>query len=386
MNANSLINVRPMKTLLIYLDAFPWRFRSLLLRSLRKVGLHFEARSLLPVLGYTDCFKVTFLSGLFPCEHGFWVSYVFDEGMDFPFLSIVDMLPGLIGRGIRFVFNSFLYPVHNVPSVALKYIRYLDVRPESSFVDVDLALRRAGVLTLFKFFEDHGVRYISLEDRFFKHRLSPFFAMCLNKLSDFDVLLLYIDEPDFWGHRFGTRSVVYRCSLKWLSDVVSSFVSSAFRRGFVPVIFSDHGMADVSRYINVLPSLLRDRNFGRSYVVGVDATMVRFKYLSDEGVRDSAWLRYIIKPYARRLTSDDYVKYHLPRSRMYGDEVWLLREGVCFFPNYFSWLRPRGMHAYDPFLPSQHGIVVAPKELLESYVNGFSVVDLHNLIKSITVG
>ena len=114
-------------------------------------------------------------------------------------------------------------------------------------------------------------------------------------------------------------------------------------------------------------ALPRDSNLGKTYVVGVDATMTRFRYLSDEGVRHSMWLREFIKPFARKLSPDDYDRYALPLDPGYSDEVWLLDEGYCFYPNYFSWLKPRGMHAYDPLLPSQHGIVLAPRSFLEDY-------------------
>ena len=371
------------KILALYLDAFSCSDAKLLFKEL---PLKVSYLRLVPVLGYTDCFKVTLLTGLPPKKHGFWVSYRFTMNRYskcISFIDYIDYLPFALNKGLRFIITRLAYPVHCVPAHVLPYVIHSDIQPESDFYLIDSVLRSSNYYTLFEFFNDRGLTYAVYEDRQFRHDLSKLMKVVSASKEDF--VLLYIDELDFWGHRFGVRSMLYRRSLLWLCDFVKSLLSRAIDRGYTFIVFSDHGMANVHSYVNVMPSLLRDSNLGETYVVGVDATMIRFKYLSDEGVRHSMWLREFIKPFARKLSPADYDRYSLPLDPGYGDEVWLLNEGYCFYPNYFSWLKPRGMHAYDPLLPSQHGVVLAPRSLLEDHDKDIIYVpELHNiLIKSV---
>ena len=375
------------KTLALYIDALSYVNAKLLYAKLKEIYVNAHHLKLIPVLGYTDCFKVTLLTGLPPKKHGFWVSYKFamnKHSKYTSFIDYIDYLPFILNKGLRFIITRLACPVHCVPMRVLPYVVHFDIQPESDLYSIDSALRSSNYHTLFEFFDDHGLTYAVHEDRYFRHNLSKLIKVVSTSKEDF--ILVYIDELDFWGHRFGVQNMLYRRSLVWLCDFIKSLLSQAINRGYMFIVFSDHGMADVRSYINIMPSLLRDSNLGKTYVVGVDATMIRFKYLSSEGVRHSMWLREFIKPFARRLSPDDYDRYALPLDPGYGDEVWLLDEGYCFYPNYFSWLKPRGMHAYDPLLPSQHGIVLAPKSLLEDYdKNVIHVPELYKILINSTI-
>lgn len=374
-----------MKLLVLYVDAWPYMYINFLINKIREVDPHVRHAKLKPLLGYTDCFKTSLLTGLYPDEHGYWVSYMFNEkprpGLlprSFSKILDVDLLPV---RGLRFVLSKFT-GVHMFHVRVLDHIVRHELSPESSFVKIDRYLRDKGFRTLFNEFERKNLKYTVLEDRFYNHRLVEFAGEIARSLESFDVVFAYIDEPDFWGHRYGVRDAQYLSLLQWLSNIIKHLIKFTISRGYDYIIFSDHGMADVGEYIDLYHSILLDKEYGRTYVAGIDATFFRIYYLNNYE-RDSPILskiKRLLRSKAFMLTKEDRRKYRLPIDRRYGDEVYVLREGAVFYPNFFSWLRPRGMHAYDPNYNSQLGIVLGSKSLRLDEDAVFDAPKLHWVI------
>ncbi len=354
-----------MKLFVLYVDAWPYRYLDILLRSLTGIdGELLKYARLIPVYGYTDCFKVSLLTGMYPSEHGYWVSYGFTRSPRPrplpPSLSPIMDIDVLPVRATRFVLNKALH-VHMFHVKTWKHIHEKVVDPEAPITEIDGYLRNRGHRTLFQWFEEQSISYAVFEDRFYGHRLDVLAKLLIRKLRRTDVVFMYIDEPDFWGHKYGVESKHYLELLEWLSHVVSYIVKMAKRAGYGYIVFSDHGMATVKRFLDVYRYILRDPEYGRKYVVGIDATFLRIFYLSSNIV-ESTWLtrlRRLLLKYGKMLSHDDLKRYKLPMDRGYGDEVYALNEGVVLYPNFFSWLKPLGMHAYSPDNESQHGVVVS---------------------------
>jgi len=375
-----------LRLLVLYLDAWPYRYIDVLLKRVREVDPNAVYARLIPVFGYTDCFKVSLLTGLYPDEHRYWVSYAFSN---FPrprlipkvfsrFLD-VDVLPV---RGLRFVLSKFT-GIHMFHVRTWSNIVEQGVNPESSFAEIDRYLRAKGFRTLFSKFEARATRYAVLEDRFYGHRLDVFTKAVAESMEHNDAVFAYIDEPDFWGHRYGVEDPQYIALLEWLSGIVKHLVKLAIGRGFSYLVFSDHGMATVGKYINLYHYILRDPDYGETYVVGIDATFFRIFYL-DSYRGDSPILSRIKRLLCNKaflLEEEDFRRYRLPMDRRYGDEVYALREGVVLYPNFFSWLKPRGMHAYSPNYSSQHGVVLASKDVMRDKDIDIDAPKLYNMIE-----
>ncbi|MEB3755317.1 MAG: alkaline phosphatase family protein [Desulfurococcales archaeon] len=373
-----------MKLLLLYVDAWPFRYKDILVNELDIMDNPGISR-LIPVYGFTDCFKTTLISGLYPVNHGYWVSYRFsDKKVNRPlpeFTSSFFDRSSLIARGSRFILNRFLHN-HLFQVKSWGHIRTGGISSEAPIEKIDRYLRSRGFETLFSLMDKSSISYTILEDRFYEHSLGRFFKEIQNKGRGVDVVFGYIDEPDFWGHRYGTEDPRYLKLIRWLARLLKLFIKMISTMGVSYLIFSDHGMTTVNKFLNVYDMFPGDPMYGNEYVVGIDATFLRIFYLDREPVKSPVLdrIRKIVYKYGYKLGEEEYSKYKLPLTRDYGDEVYALKEGAVFFPNFFSWLKPYGMHAYSPDYPSQHGVVVASNDINIKKEN-LDVVELSSIIR-----
>jgi len=378
----------PLKTLVLYVDAWPYKYIDLLVSVFEDANLNVNYTKLEPIYGYTDCFKVSLLTGMYPEGHGYWVSYRFSETPRKrsipPALSLFLDRDALPIRGVRFILNRFLNN-HMFHMRTWGYIRELEINSESSFYKIDRYLRRKGFKTLFSSLEEYGLSYIVIEDRFYRHNLEEVVRLVGRYGKIHDVVFVYIDEPDFWGHRYGVENPRYVKLLRQLSKIVLQMIRVAKYSNASYIVFSDHGMASVNKTIDIYSYVLKDRDYGRKYLLGIDATFLRIFYLNNYA--ETPYLeriRGIIERCSKKLAHSDFKRYRLPYDRHYGDEVYALYEGCVLFPNFFSWLRPKGMHAYSPENMWQHGIVLASEDVKLKDLLG--PADLRTLIEKTGVG
>jgi len=376
-----------MKLLAVYLDAWPYRYLRLLVNAIEGIDNEFKNLRLIPVYGYTDCFKVTLLTGKYPNEHNYWISYKFtDEPKARPIpttLSCILDREVLPVRTFRFILSKAI-SIHMFHLKTWKYININKINPETSFIDIDKYLRIRGMNTLFSFIESKNLSYITIEDHLYRHKLEKVIKLVIKKAKDLDVVFLYIDEPDFWGHRYGPDSPRYMDLLRWLSRLMKSLIKLAkiYRSSYI--VFSDHGMTTVRKFIDVYNLVLKDDDYGKKYVIGIDATFLRIFNLEDK-YRESntlGKLRNILSEHATLLDEQKLEEYHLPKDRSYGDEIYALREGIILYPNFFSWLKSHGMHAYDPKSESQHGIVLVSSDI-QIKDDMITVPELHKLFTGV---
>jgi predicted AlkP superfamily pyrophosphatase or phosphodiesterase len=137
-------------------------------------------------------------------------------------------------------------------------------------------------------------------------------------------------------------------------------------------LFSDHGMAPTHRTVDIMAKLASlPFQAPRSYLALVDSTMVRF-WFTDDAARnairstlkdgeDGRWLSKCDK----RLLHADF------EDKRYGEEIFLLNEGVVAEPSHMGAEAPRGMHGFHPSAP-------------HSYASFISSEDYGNSVSSIT--
>jgi len=335
------------------------------IHSLTKHGLKLPLK---PILGYSDAIRATIFTGTYPDRHGYWMSVCYSPETS-PFkkltrLSMMDYIPSdFIRRGIKFLLSSTIIKVLARP-LGYRSLRIYNI-PFRVLPRFDMTMRKrmtdpgafASCQTLFDTLRSHGMKFAYLDSSRLKRKL-------LREIANLDpdtkmvfVYLHYVDEASHW---FGLKSSQLRKSLKLVDGIVRRIAcgsSGTLPESTALIVFSDHGMVEERSRVS-LDWLLRRRDFGKDFVACLDATMIRVWY---ERSSAKAGLRRIISEATGFALLSKARKKALGidfNDRRYGDDIFLAEEGQIVFPNFFSYVRPRAMHAYDPELPSQQGVLV----------------------------
>jgi len=335
---------------------------------IHEIAEHGSKSRLKPILGYSDAIRATIFTGAYPDKHGYWMSYCYSPKSS-PFramrwLTFLDQIPSdFIRRGFKFVLSCTVvnlvgklrgYPnlhLHNMP------FRILD--------RFDMTLRRSmiephpfpGYPTIFDELRARGVKFAYLDSSKLRGRLLRQVQELDNDLGFAFVYLHYIDESAHWS---GINSPRFKESLRRVDAIVRSIVlilKRKFGESLDVVLFSDHGMAEETRTIN-LDWLTRMDGFGKDFVLCLDATMVRIWY-ERPGLR-SGLRRLILRTgNCRLLSENDRKQLGIAfGDRTYGDDIFLFDEGQIIFPNFHSYIRPKAMHAYNPEGRTQYGVFI----------------------------
>jgi hypothetical protein len=328
-----------------------------------------------PVLGYSDSIRATIFTGAYPDEHGYWMEYCYRPG-EAPFaplrrLAPLDRLPSdFVRRGLKFVLSKTI-----VRSLGRRGgYRHLSLRhlPFRALGKFDWTLRGGmtdpGAFALPTFFDEltaAGRTWAYLDSSVLGRRL----LHSVDALpADLDVAFVYLHQIDMASHVWGIDSPRFERALR-RTDALAGEVIRRFGDADL-VVFSDHGMSPVDRIVS-FPGLWRHPAFPEGFCFALDATMVRLWFEDEDEalrqeIRDHVAAR---APQGRWLGRDELATLHLDfRSRLYGDEIYLLEPRTAIFPNFHSLLRPKAMHAYHPDDLEQHGILIAPRGEVEAEV------------------
>jgi len=324
------------------------------------------------ILGFNGI-AATILTGTYPTDHMVWTQYVFAPRSS-PFdwvapisgvLEKIDQgLGGLksIRKALRFsiLMTSLIrgratyYPgVHGVP------IRML---PRLSF-STPRNLHEKGafhpLLSLFDLLR-HSELSFELADYSLGDSDQKVIRRALRMRGKPDLLYIRLMDLDEVTHMFGTGSPERVAALRETDRAVGLVLDHLQRKGVNPitVIFADHGMIDVEKRIDVL-SRLRDSGLHQDEdcTVFLDSTLARFWARKQALERISESLNDVKS--GRILTDEDMVQYHLPRSRAYGDLIYLVDPGTIIYPNYYQTSSMvSAMHGYDPSTPGLESIFI----------------------------
>jgi len=356
---------------------------------LAEEGLKLQLR---PILGYSDVIRATIFTGLYPDRHGYWMSYFYSpETSPFKFLrflGFVDYIPSdLIRRGFKYLLSSTI--VKAVGKLKGYSNLHLHNMPFRIICRFDMALRRpmkdpgafSGCPTIFDVLREHGIKFTYLDSSKLKRKL-------LNEIRRLDedvrfvfVYLHYLDESAHW---FGLESLKFNRSLRAVDNLVYEIVSMLkrkFSEDLTTVVFSDHGMTEEKSRVR-LDWLTNRKDFGRDFVLCLDATMIRIWYKQVD--RRAELRRLILEAGSCRLLTE-IEKKELGiefKDRRYGDDIFLFDEGHIIFPNFYSYIRPKAMHAYDPAHPSQHGIFIF-NDRKQSVTASRRIIDLVDVAPSL---
>lgn len=306
------------------------------------------------VLGYSCACHPTLFSGELPHTHGHGAMYPLNQGgspldvaKKWAWLParIADnhrvrtRLQGEVGRTVTGYFSLYEVPTRLLPRFDL-------VEHRSIFEPG--AIRRGR--TVFDEVADSGVRSLVRDWRTAEAAAMAEFEVAL-RADAFDWGLVYLPGIDGLLHAEGSRGKGVARHLRWYEEAVRRLVQAARASGRKSAIylFSDHGMSDVRRRVDVIGPL--EAAFGRNgddYLAFYDSTMVRV-WADDIVTRDGVAALLAGLPHGRLVADDERAELGVAfEDRSQGDLCWVADEGAIVLPSYMGRSMLKGMHGYHP--------------------------------------
>jgi hypothetical protein len=347
--------MREQAGIFVLIDALGWEW----VNSTRFLeGVAPYRRGLESVLGYSAGAIPSILTGLQPAEHGRLAMYQRAGTGGSPFRRlgwICGLPPALVEnrycrRALKYASRRLCgiggyFELYHIP---LRYLPYLDV-PEKNCVYRPGGI--PGVRSIFDVLQARGTPYraywyasgsdtalLTQVENDLRRGEIEFYFLYLAGVDAF--LHEHADDPELVGHFLAD----YEARLRRIYEIA--------RRQFARVglhVFSDHGMAPTRLTID-LPSMLAGINFDpiKSCLALVDSTMARFWFFSETArsaiklaLRDSDFGQWLDESSLKSMGA------WFP-DRRYGEEIYLLSEGVVFAPSHMARIAPKGMHGFHP--------------------------------------
>jgi predicted AlkP superfamily pyrophosphatase or phosphodiesterase len=183
-------------------------------------------------------------------------------------------------------------------------------------------------------------------------------AVILGQFSDSDLLI----------HHCGPSSGKRR-SVAGEIDRRLREIAACYGDDVTWVVIGDHGMTDVVLEVDVggeTANLERKggARHGRDYLVFLDSTMARFRWLTDKGriFISSLAETKLFQENGTFVDSELAARYSIPYGdRRYGDVIWWANLGTVIFPDYFHdrYTHNKGMHGYDSEHDDMKGFFLA---------------------------
>jgi hypothetical protein len=354
------------------------------LHSLAQAGWSSPLRS---ILGYSDGIRATAFTGRYPDEHGYWMEYGMRPDSS-PWgwahnLGALDGFPSdTVLRGTKLAVS-----MSAMRAVARRHrLEHMDLRnvPFRALPFFDLTLRvpmtsyhALQCPTIFDRCRDAGLPFVYLDSS--KLDRETLLRRAANLPTNIGLVFVYLHHIDMASHVFGLDSQRFRQSVRGTDDLIRQTVDAVHRQfpDSPALVFSDHGMSRIEEQHGI-PRLHRHPEFPKRFLFALDATMVRVWYWQDDAALRDEVREIVANTYSGHwLDSHETDAFHLRfSSRLYGDEMFLLKPGTAIFPNFHSYIKPKAMHAYDPADLDQLGIVVAPAQVGSAPVAAPEMVDI----------
>ena len=192
---------------------------------------------------------------------------------------------------------------------------------------------------------------------------------------------LYTASLDSLMHDVTKESSRVDGKLRWYQDEVRELLrhAAAHYDEVRFALFSDHGMATVTRVVNLVPNVERTGlSFGEDYAAVYDSTMMRFWFLkpgAEEKIRaslpDSADGRWVTEEELKRYGT------HWPDGK-FGHAVYALESGVLLNPCHMGNVPLKGMHGYRPDTDDSFSALLAN---FEPQTRTANITDYHALMQ-----
>jgi hypothetical protein len=339
----------------VLVDALGWEWVKAT-RFLEGIAPH--RRALQTVLGYSAGAIPSILTGCTPAEHGRLAMYqrAGVGGSPFGQLSWLCNLPPRLVEN-RYFRHAFKYAAQRLCGIGgyfelyhipLRFLPYLDV-PEKNCVYKPGAI--SGVPSIFDVLQSRRIPYRAYW--YASGSDIELFAQIEDDLrrGEIEFFFLYLAGVDAFLHEHADDPALVACFLADYDARLHRMYEIA-RQHFARVglhVFSDHGMAPTRMTVDLQAILVGiDLDPVRSCLGLVDSTMARF-WFSSETTRSAVKSALCDGESGRWLGESDLrsMGAWFP-DRRYGEEIYLLSEGVVFAPSHMGRTAPKGMHGFHP--------------------------------------
>lgn len=344
-------------SIFVFIDALGWRL-------FERHGLAddlFNAHAPLEtIFGYSCTCDPTILTGCLPRDHKHFSFFVHNPARSpFRWMSPLRFAPSMVADRMRVRSH-----ISAITARALGYTGYFNLYqvPFSRLPFLDYTekndLYQAGGInggqpTIFDHLRRERIPFHLSDWRGSERRNLEALGKALDR-GEPRFAYLYLAELDAILHREGTSGPRVAPKIGAYAENLRALVHRAERR-YREVrlfVFSDHGMADVTEEVDLLPRIERlGLRYGRDYGAVYDSTMARFWFFS-ERARCQITALLENEPRGKILCDDDLRRYGANFSdRRYGELFFLLRSGALMVPSYMGLKRIAGMHGYAPEHP-----------------------------------
>jgi predicted AlkP superfamily pyrophosphatase or phosphodiesterase len=196
--------------------------------------------------------------------------------------------------------------------------------------------------------------------------------MSLREISG-DVVFFYLDEFDRLGHVYGPKAPIVRRRIRQLiqhTEVIKT-------RSEHIVLFSDHGMFQITGRIDILRILSRLTSLlGQDYLVFLDSTMARFWFFNETSEKE-----------VTEALSDVHEGHFLTPSEIqtnglrfathaHGDKIFLVNPYNEIFPNFYHPLFKghfKGLHGFSTDAENSYALLASTLETANIEATGLDI-------------
>ncbi len=339
------------------LDAFPYDYfsKKVINRAVSKIPEFKNKYSLKPSPGYENLPSA--FSGLDSNNIDTLANYCFSPSQSnlrsFRFFApILQKLPkqglvrGISSRILRtLTHNQFIKHYGHLHFIPWNIIPYIDFSQKELLFGAKLY---NSVPTLFYYLSKNNLSYEWLGYPIFKSDIAIVRSVKKKKrLANFT--FIHISSLDAVSHKFGPNNkgtlLMALKVLEYTNEIILHV--KKIHPGSKIILFSDHGMVDVTSYVNISRILQKCKlNIPHDVIPFYDSTMARF-WCYNRKIKNKLINKIMENPFIKILDPQGCEMYQINPSEKYGHVITFLDPGKVFFPNYFNMsFETQGMHGY----------------------------------------
>jgi len=362
------------KILCIFIDSLPYAF----IDEMEFINSLPLIKPLQPGFGYSVNIKAELYCGVRPDDLGFWNEWTYCKDLTLPSVRIPKLLTyksnRIIGidRALHVALRTIGVAKANIP---FPY-QHLFKRVGKSIYSDDFPIK-----PIFRNIDNLAMCISEFEDAKSWNKDAMAYNKAKKAIAQGKNIFLSLDELDGITHTFGVGSEEHLSRIRqldiWIQDLYADFNTQYGDSGYI-FVFSDHGMANVQRRIQMTP----EKYFGyvchETYVYFLDSTIMRV-WCENERLANSIgdWLSNLD---CGQLISEITRREYGLASPSFGKHIFVLHEGNEFGPSFLGNKLAKAMHGYSPMCDSQQGFLGTSVPLNVATSNIVKSTDLHKYL------
>lgn len=337
--------------LLVFVDGLPTDY----LDRFPSLGRFPVRQSVTPGLGYSVNIKAEMYTGMSPDGVGYFNEWSYSRDSGNRCIWLLFRLSSLASRVYLFdrIVHRFWSRIlqRNILNIPFRYLPFFKA------VGLDLYSGTYPLPTMFKQAShlkviDHG-DYLAGPGRD-----QQLVAAALSEIAKgTSHLFVSSVDLDHIGHVHGLGSPQYEERIDFLNASLGE-MAQQFRAKYpngIIALFSDHGMVNVTRGVEMNLEAEFGRCSHQRYIYFMDSTMLRV--WSFDPVLTREIREFLLQRGDGVTLNDEQRVYYGVTNHDFATHIYILNEGMVFMPSFFGRKMPKGMHGYMPDLPSQHGVL-----------------------------